>query len=275
MTNIDRATVKGFGDEWARFDQSGLSETELHEVGKRYFSLLPAEALTPSAKVMDVGCGSGRWAVLVAPRVGELHLVDPSQQALEVAKRNLAGVNGATFHQASVDRLPVPDGSMDVVYSLGVLHHVPNTAKAIESCVQKVASGGHFLVYLYYRFDNRPVWFRLLWRASDGLRRGISRLPFRIKRVVTDLIAVFVYWPLARTARAVERLGRSPGLVPLAIYRDSSFYTMRTDALDRFGTRLEQRFTRNEIEAMMTIAGLVDVRFRDDEPFWCAIGRKP
>ena len=50
---------------------------------------------------------------------------------------------------------------------------------------------------------------------------------------------------------------------------------MRTDALDRFGTRLEHRFTRKEIEAMMKAAGLEDVRFREDEPYWVACGRKP
>ena len=275
MANIDQETVDGFGDEWSRFDQSELSAAELVEIGQRYFSLLPLESLPPTMKVMDVGCGSGRWATLVAPAVGELHLVDPSRSALDVARRNLDGFGNVTFHESSVDRLPVADGSMDLVYSLGVLHHVPDTASAIKSCVRKVAPGGRFLVYLYYRFDNRPVWFRAVWKVSDLVRRGICRLPFRVKKIVTDLIAAVVYWPLARTARLLARLGRNPGLFPLSIYRDSSFYTMRTDALDRFGTRLEQRFTKKEIQDMMFAAGLVDVRFRDDEPYWCAIGRRP
>ena len=66
-------------------------------------------------------------------------------------------------------------------------------------------AGAPLLVYLYYRFDNRPSWFR-------------SR--------------------------------------------------------DRFGTPLEQRFTRSEIEAMMRRTGLVDVEFLEGEPYWCAVGRK-
>ena len=49
---------------------------------------------------------------------------------------------------------------------------------------------------------------------------------------------------------------------------------MRTDALDRFGTQLEQRFSRREIEAMMQAAGLVDIRFREGLPYWVACGRK-
>jgi hypothetical protein len=49
---------------------------------------------------------------------------------------------------------------------------------------------------------------------------------------------------------------------------------MRTDALDRFGTRLEQRFSRAEIERMMTNAGLSGINFSEREPFWVAVGRK-
>ena len=49
---------------------------------------------------------------------------------------------------------------------------------------------------------------------------------------------------------------------------------MRTDALDRFGTRLEQRFTKKEIENMMLEAGLEKVEFSSSKPFWCAIGYK-
>jgi len=87
-------------------------------------------------------------------------------------------------------------------------------------------------------------------------------------------VAAGVYWPLARTARLVERLGGDPTQIPLSPYRWKSFYTMRTDALDRLGTRLEQRFSRSEIERMMREAGLSGIRFSERDPFWVAIGRK-
>jgi hypothetical protein len=62
--------------------------------------------------------------------------------------------------------------------------------------------------------------------------------------------------------------------LPLSFYRDRSFYTMRTDAFDRFSTRLEQRFTAAEIRSMMEAAGLVDVVLSDGPPYWCAVGRR-
>jgi hypothetical protein len=130
------------------------------------------------------------------------------------------------------------------------------------------------LVYIYYAFDQRPAWFRLLWRISNVLRRGIARVPFRLKSAITDIIAAVVYWPLARSARLFERLGRDVAHWPLSAYRSASFYSMRTDALDRFGTRLEHRMTRDQIKAMMEAVGLRDVRFSDAVPFWCALGYK-
>lgn len=272
---MDLATVTGFGAEWDTFDQGELGEAEAVEIFGRYFSLVDNLASGQIKRALDVGCGSGRWARLVAPLVGELTAIDASSDALDVARRNLAGHSNATCVLASVADLPVADNSQDLVYSLGVLHHVPDTVAAVRSCAAKVKPGGRLLLYLYYRFDDRPRWFRLLWRLSDIGRRVIARLPFGVKRRVTDVIALAVYLPLARSARVMERRGRNVDAFPLSIYRNSSLYTMRTDALDRFGTRLEQRFTKPEIAEMMSAAGLVDVRFREGEPYWCVVGTKP
>lgn len=271
-TNIDDATVEGFGDEWSRFDQSGASAEELAALFDSYFAVFPWSALPPDAVGFDAGCGSGRWARLVAPRVGTLHCVDASEDALAVARRMLKGEGNVRFSHASIGALPFPDASMDFGYSLGVLHHMPDTSAALASCVQKLKPGAPFLIYLYYAFDNRPPWFRALWRASDLGRMAISRLPHRSRYAVSQMLAATVYWPFARTARVAERFGANVDAFPLSAYRDRSFYVMRNDALDRFGTRLEQRFTRDEMRTMMTDAGLTDIRFHDGLPYWCAVG---
>lgn len=270
--NLDLKTVEGFGDEWARFDQSELSVAELSGQFERYFKVFPWAELPSNAIGFDLGCGSGRWAKLAAPRVGRLHCIDASSEALDVARRNLAGLKNVEFHNASVDAIPLADGTMDFGYSLGVLHHIPKTGDAIEACTIKLKPGAPLLLYLYYAFDNRPAWFRLAWRISDFFRRGIAGLPFSLKKVVTDLIAIFIYLPMATISRIIERLGVDVDVIPLSTYRRHSFYTMRTDALDRFGTRLEQRFTRDQIRSMMTNAGLERIVFSDETPYWCAVG---
>jgi len=273
MPNIDPKTVASFGDEWKRFDQSGMSKEEMHKVFNEYFEIFPWDALSPDAQGFDMGCGSGRWARFVAPKVGKLHCIDPSN-SIEIARVNLLGHGNVCFHNESVDSQCLPPNSQDFGYSLGVLHHVPNTAAAICSCVDLLKPGAPLLLYLYYAFDNRPFWFRAIWQASDKLRKLIYRLPPFFKHLATDAIALLIYMPLAMLSSLLERLGFNVGSIPLSYYRKHSFYTMRTDARDRFGTPLEQRFTRNQIREMMECAGLVKVCFSDAVPYWCAIGYK-
>jgi len=272
-TNLDDATVKSFGDEWSRFDQTALDDEEARRIFDEYFAVFPWHTLPADACGFDMGCGTGRWARLMAPRVGHLHCIDPSA-ALQVAQRMLAGQTNVSFHAAGVADQVLPANSQDFGYSLGVLHHIPNTAAGIRACVDLLKPGAPFLVYLYYAFDNRPFMFKLVWHCSDWLRRGICRLPAGLKSVVTDMIAALVYYPLARFTGFAERAGMNVDGVPLAYYRKHSFYTMRTDARDRFGTPLERRFSRAQIEEMMRAAGLADIRFSPKAPFWCAVGFK-
>ncbi|MGZ3420721.1 MAG: class I SAM-dependent methyltransferase [Polyangiales bacterium] len=273
-TNADRATVEGFGAEWKRFDYAGRSEKELADAFDEYFSLVDWSTIPSNARAFDVGCGTGRWARFVSERVGELHCIDASEEALAVAREKLRDRPNVRTHHASVDAMPIADGSMDFGYSLGVLHHVPDTEGALRACAAKLKPGAPFLVYLYYSLDNRSAVFRTLWRASDVMRRVVSRSPFRVRAAVAELIAGAVYWPLARTARALEKASVDVDAFPLSYYRDRSFYVMRNDALDRFGTRLEQRFSRVQVRDMLEAAGFENVRFREGAPYWCALATK-
>jgi len=273
MKNIDPVTVASFGDEWTRFDQNAMPEQEAQKVFEEYFAVFPWGDLPANAEGFDMGCGSGRWSRWVAPKVGRLHCIDPSD-AIDVAKTNLASYDNLTFHRASVDGQSLQPASQDFGYSLGVLHHVPDTQAAIRSCVDLLKPGAPLLLYLYYAFDNRPWWFRALWRLSDGARRLICKMPSWLKHATTDLIALLVYLPLAKLSLLAERMGLNATSIPLYYYRNHGFYTMRTDARDRFGTPLEQRFTRPQIAEMMISAGLVDVRFSEAAPYWCAVGFK-
>lgn len=271
----DPATVKGFGDEWARFDQSRLSPEQLQALFDDYFSEFPWHRVGPGAVGADIGCGSGRWAALVADRVGHLVVLDPSPQALAVAARRLDQHRNVTPVLAAAGTLPLRPGSLQFAYSLGVLHHTPDTATALRDCVKALEPGAPFLVYLYYAFDNRPLWFRALWRISDGLRLVISRLPHPLRYALTQVIALLVYLPLARAASVAARVvGDRAEVLPLSFYRERPLYVMRNDALDRFGTRLEKRFSRDEITQLMHEAGLADLVFRERAPFWCCVGTK-
>lgn len=274
LRNVDDTTVQSFGDEWSRHRQNDLDQDELQELFRAYFHIVDWKTLPADAVAFDMGVGAGRWARLVAPKVNHLHVVDAAEKALVVAMENCATQDNVTFHHATTDTVDLAPESFDFGYSLGVLHHIPDTSKALKDCVKLLKPGGKFLVYLYYRFDNRPFWFRMIWQMSDILRHAVFRLPPTLKSVVTDIIAALVYWPVSRFAWLVEKLGLAVDVLPLSYYRRSSFATLRTDSRDRFGTPLEQRFTRAEMDSMMQEAGLSDIRFSTSAPYWCAIGTK-
>lgn len=272
--NIDIETVKGFGDEWNRLDQSVLSRCELQDLFNRFFRAFPLDSLPRDAIGFDLGCGSGRWVKCIAPKVGCVHCIDASETALAIAQKNLREFTNCKFHLASVENIPLHENSMDFGYSIGVLHHVPDTAAGIKSCVSKLKPGAPFYLYIYYAFDNRPVWYRMLWHVSDFLRKLISRFPYPLRYWYSQVIAALVYFPLARLSRLMEIAGFNIEGLPLAWYRCRSFYTMRTDALDRFGTRIEKRFTAAQIQEMMEESGLERIVFNDTAPYWCAVGYK-
>jgi hypothetical protein len=94
-----------------------------------------------------------------------------------------------------------------------------------------------------------------------------------VRQLACDGLAGAVYFPLARGAAVAERLGLDVSNWPLSTYRHRSLYAMRTDALDRFGTRLEKRYTRAQMEELLRDAGMTDIRFCSSV-FWCAVGRR-
>jgi hypothetical protein len=115
---------------------------------------------------------------------------------------------------------------------------------------------------------------RSLWALSNGVRLVVSRLPHRMRFIVSDAIAAMVYWPLVRLSALLARFRSANQSLPLSWYADKSFYVMRTDAYDRFCTRLEKRFTRGQIEQMLECGGFEEIRFSDSPPYWCAVGIK-
>lgn len=271
--NIDNKTVSSFGDEWSKFDQSKLSDNEAEKIFNEYFDIFPWDKIDDKSVGFDMGCGTGRWAKLLAPRVGHLTCIDPSD-AINIARVNLSYLDNVTFMSASVDNVQLLDNSQDFGYSLGVLHHIPDTEAAIRSCAKPLQSGAPLLLYLYYAFDNRSITYKMVWRASNFFRTIISKLPNNIKSFITDIISYLIYYPLARTSYCFEKLGFDISSWPLSYYRNHSIYTMRTDSRDRFGTPVEHRFTKNEIHIMMKNAGFVNIKFSKSAPYWCVVGEK-
>ena len=272
--NIDNQVIKDFGNEWKHYNQSNNIDLELEKLFNNYFKIFPFKKINKQSEGFDMGCGTGRWAKLMAPKVKKLNCIEPSKEALEVAKKNLVNYKNCFFEMNNVMENSIEQSSQDFGYCLGVLHHIPNTFLGIEKCVQKLKKGAPFLLYLYYKFDDKPLWFISIWKLSNILRLIISKLPFRAKLYITTIIALIIYYPLAKFSSILEISGFNTSNIPISSYKNSSFYTMKTDALDRFGTRLEHRFTKTDIQKMMEKSGLKNIKFNNTMPYWVAVGEK-
>lgn len=271
--NIDAGVVKDFGEEWKKF--SVHNDESVKELRKEYFDIIDENIVNKDTYMIDIGCGSGRWTDYFVDKAGFIEAIDPSD-AILVADRMLGTKDNVRTSKASVDTIPWDDETFDFGMSIGVLHHIPDTKQALINCVKKIKKGGYFYVYLYYRFDNRGPLFKAVFYCSDALRLLISKMPSGLKKFTCDILAVFVYWPLSRFAGLLHKvnLHKLAAKVPLEPYYNKPFYNLRNDCLDRFGTKLEQRFLRSEIDRMMTEAGLMNIKFGEKSAFWHAVGQK-
>jgi len=172
--------------------------------------------------------------------------------------------------QETVGANSIPLESLDLAMSLGVLHHIPDTGLAIKDVSLRIKPGGMFLCYLYYKLENKPTLYKLIFKGVNVVRKVISGLPQKIKYIITSAITALVYWPLARFSKVMNKFGVKTSNIPLHHYADMPFVMLANDALDRFGTSLEQRFSKADITEMLRLADfdISTLKFSDSEPYW-------
>ncbi|MDA0654297.1 MAG: class I SAM-dependent methyltransferase [Proteobacteria bacterium] len=251
---------KTFGAEWTKYAEI---LPEYGEVVRRYFDIVPARLLD-GARILDLGCGTGRWSWFLKERARELVMVDFSE-AIFVARRNLRDATGTLFFLRDVTRLPFRDRAADLVVCLGVLHHLPVDALTATRGLARLAPAA--LVYLYYALDNRPVLFRAVFRVADAVRRGLSRIEHPGARTALTWVgAAGLYLPFVGLGWLLRPLGVSRHVPLYEGYRDRSFKLMRQDFYDRFFTRIEQRVSRAEVAALAD--RFESVTISDAVPYW-------
>ncbi|WP_338762331.1 class I SAM-dependent methyltransferase [Bernardetia sp. ABR2-2B] len=271
--NIDHSVVESFGEEWKKF--ASFEDKEIDKLGKMYFDIIDENIVNKNTYGIDIGCGTGRWTKYLLDKIGFMEAIDPSE-AIYTADKLIAEKENVRFSRASTDNIPFEDETFDFGMSIGVLHHIPDTQKAMTNCVKKIKKGGYFYVYLYYNLEDRSAFFKFILSLVSLIRKVVSSLPSVLKKFVCDLIAIFIYMPVILLGRFSKFLGLKKFALslPLSFYQNQSFFVVRNDALDRFGTSLEQRFSRSEITEMMQKAGLSEVVISPNEPYYHAVGKK-
>lgn len=258
--DFSEAVQFSFGEEWKKYDKI-LPEHE--KEFSLYFDLVNIEGLK-NKRTCDLGCGNGRWSYFLKDKCRELIMVDFSD-AIFTARKNLKAADNCLFFLCNLKKLPFKNDFADLLFSLGVLHHLPT------DCIKEVRNlkkySPELLIFLYYALDNRPFYFRLLLMAVTLVRKTVSVIRNETMRsIFTALAALFIYLPLIYLGRMLDVFNAGSKVPLYDFYKDKSVKRIKQDVYDRFFTSIEQRVTR---KAIMELEGeFSEITISKDLPYW-------
>lgn len=267
-----RETARSFGYEWQAFSEM-LPD---YEKNFRWYFERFSDAAFKGKRVLDAGCGTGRHTFHMA-RHGALEVVAMDfSQAIEVAARNNQENPNTHFVQADIYHPPFRPETFDIVYSLGVLHHLPDPEKGFRTLLPLLRPDGFINIYLYWNLEGEPAWKRLALKAVTQARRLTTKMPHRMLQHLSWLIAAGFQVAFVLPSRALDQFEMTRPLadrVPLGHYRKYSFRVLYTDQFDRFSAPIENRYSRAEVAAWFERAGLEEIVILGGAG-WRASGRR-
>jgi len=271
-TALDAAqadTARSFGYEWHRFPEM------YEEWEKQFLNYMQPHAADffPGKKILDAGCGNGRFAYYAAKYGAEVWAIDLGA-AVEVARHNTESRNVHVV-QADLHNPPFALESFDFIYSIGVLHHLPNPEAAFQNLLRFLKPGGVVQIYLYWKPEQRPIKAAML-SGITAARRLTTRLPHGAVYALaypTAMVAfTFFVWPY-RILRKMRLFNRMAEDIPLKQYANLPFRVCVNDQLDRLSAPIENRYTRQDVHNWLARASLEAPNIGENFG-WIATGRK-
>ncbi len=255
--------AEAFGLQWNQHSQTqldshtgaGLSEERLVRCAG-----MPLEQFA-GLRVLEAGCGAGRFTELLVGAGALVHAVDLSL-AVDANRRNVGERANYTVAQADIRALPFPPASFDVVLCLGVLQHTPSPEESIAALWRMVAPGGQLVVDHYTWTLSRLTKLAPLYRVI------LKRLaPARAKRVTDALVDVFfpLHWAVRRSRLLQTCLSRvSPCLAYCHIYpeltREQHEDWCRLDTYDELTDHYKRMRTGGQIRRALAALGATQIR---------------
>jgi SAM-dependent methyltransferase len=263
--NRPNQTIKDFGEQWLRYSDNEGFYGSLELFSDILFPFLKPEEIKGS-RVAEIGSGTGRIVNMLL-EAGARHVIalEPSD-ASEVLCKNVREPERVTCLKMTGDRLPAY-GNLDFVFSIGVLHHIPDPAPVVKAAFKALRPGGNFLAWLYGREGNE-----LYLSFVKPLRRLTMHFPHFL---LVSLVEV-MYWPLVLYIKLCQIFP-----LPLQGYVRSVFQKMsrekrRLIIYDQLNPSFSKYFTKFEAEKLLVEGGFNNVRIHHRHGYsWTVIGTKP
>jgi SAM-dependent methyltransferase len=245
------AYAQSFGFQWDRFRHVQLdSRNGRRESERTLFATTGwTEADYAGRLVLDAGVGAGRFAEVAAAKGAEVVGLDLTT-AVDAAFANVGRRPGVHLLQADIFAMPFREGTFDLAFSIGVLHHTPDTRAAFERVAATVKSGGGLAVYLYARYGPAN-------RFSDAIRKVTTRLPGRMMLALAAG-AVPLYYPYRLPA-----LGNLLRLVcPISMHPDWRWRWL--DTFDWYTPQYQWKLFYPDVFRWFRESGFQDVAIFDE-----------
>jgi len=258
-------TIKDFGRQWLKY-----SDNEGYYGSLELFSDILAPFLKPDeikgCKVAEIGSGTGRIVnMLLAAGVAHIIAVEPSD-AYEILCRNIQQPEKVTFLKITGDQLPAT-GDLDYVFSIGVLHHIPDPAPVVEAAFKALHPGGQFLVWLYGKEGN-GLYLALL----APLRVLTKRLPHYMLATLVEII----YWPLLFYMKFCHRLRLPLRGYMLSVLEKMSPEKRRLIIYDQLNPSYAKYYNQFEAKKLLSDWKFENIRIHHRHGYsWTVIGTKP
>ncbi|HEX9393844.1 MAG TPA: class I SAM-dependent methyltransferase [Gemmatimonadales bacterium] len=222
---------------------------------------LPLEQFA-GLRVLEAGCGAGRFTELLVGAGALVHSIDLSAAAVDTNRRNIGAPPNYAIAQADIRALPFPAGVFDVVICLGVLQHTPSPEQSLAALWRMVAPGGRLVIDHYTWTLSRVTKLAPLYRMF------LKRLsPTGSRRITEALVNVFfpLHWAVRRTRLLQTLLSRvSPCLAYCHIYPDLTRAQhedwCRLDTYDELTDRYKRLRTAGQIRRTLTALGATNVQ---------------
>ena len=264
-----------FGEQWNRYRRVQLDSVTGKPLSReRFFAGTGWPERLDGERVLEVGCGAGRFTEVLVSTGAEVVAVDATS-AVEACRETVG--DAATIVRADLFDLPFPEESFDRVFCYGVLQHTPDPRAAFLTIVRYARPGGLVAADVYRKPEYVDRWSsKYLWRPLT------TRLPRRWLRGLVE-------WYVPRWLPVDTRLARVPkagrfltavvpcwnytGLLPLS--RDELKAWAVLDTFDALSPRFDRPQTLDAVREWCAAAGLVDVDVRPGGNGILLNGRRP
>jgi len=256
--SISKGSPDRFGFEWKTYDKI----LPIYEEQFKRWTILISKEEWQGKTFLDVGCGTGRnsfWPLRYGAVQGTA--IDVNEGSLSSARENLSSMRNATVQEMSAYNISYQD-SFDIVFSIGVIHHLEFPEEALLNMKKAVKPGGKVLIWVYGYENNEWV-----VKYLNPVRKAIfSKMPIRLTHFLS-LFPTAVIWSLIRLG-----LGR---IEYFNLIRQFSFWHLRSIVFDQMLPQIAHYWKKQEVENLMVEAGLKEVQIEQvNEMSWCAVGRK-